>query len=120
MTLQIRYRVDLRPSAPVQLGLGKSVVSLERELNAAPVGEWRTLKLKLACFRRDGEDLAAVATPVSIRTSGRLGLSISELRLGPNQNDGGVPMTCGTARSPSLRSARHGLAANYLTRDVKK
>ncbi len=91
MALQIRYRVDARPSAPVQLGLGKSVVPLERELNAAPVGEWRTLKLKLACFRRDGEDLAAVAVPVSIRTSGRLGLSVSELRLAPNQNDAVCP-----------------------------
>jgi beta-glucosidase len=47
--------------------------------------------VKLACFRKDGEDLAAVAAPVSIRTSGRLGLTVSELRLASNQNDAVCP-----------------------------
>ncbi|MET0273062.1 MAG: exo 1,3/1,4-beta-D-glucan glucohydrolase, partial [Phenylobacterium sp.] len=91
MALQIQYRVDERPSGSVGIGLGKSVLPLERELNAAPVGEWRTLKVKLACFRRDGETLSAVSAPVSIRTVGRLGLSVSELRLASNQNDAVCP-----------------------------
>lgn len=91
VTLQISYRVDQRPSAPVRLGLGASSTTLDGVLNAAPLGEWRTLKVRLACFRRDGEDLRAVTTPFSISTTGPLAMSIAELRLAPNQNDGICP-----------------------------
>ncbi|WP_374469990.1 exo 1,3/1,4-beta-D-glucan glucohydrolase [Phenylobacterium sp.] len=91
MALSITYRVDQRPAGAVRLGLGKTSVALTETLNAAPVGEWRTLKVKLSCFRRDGEDLAAVAAPVTLDSAGRLGLSVAELRLAPNQNDAVCP-----------------------------
>lgn len=91
MALLMTYRVDQAPAGPVRLGLGKTWVALDEVLKAAPAGEWRTLKVKLACFRRDGEDLAAVASPVSIGSAGKLGLSVAELRLAPNQNDAVCP-----------------------------
>jgi len=91
VTLLVAYRVDERPTAPVRLGLGAATVPLEGVLNSAPLGQWQRVKIRLACFRRDGETLAAVNAPASIATSGRLSLSISELRLAPNQNDGICP-----------------------------
>jgi len=91
VTLLVTYRVDLRPTAPVRLGVGAATVPLDAVLNSAPVGQWQSVKVRLACFRRDGETLAAVSGPASIATAGRLGLSISELRLAPNQNDGICP-----------------------------
>jgi beta-glucosidase len=66
-------------------------VPLDGVLTRAPLGQWQSVKVRLACFRRDGETLAAVSVPASISTTGRLGLSISELRLAPNQNDGVCP-----------------------------
>jgi beta-glucosidase len=91
MALLVQYRVDRRPAAPVRFGVGKGGISIEDALNSAPVGEWRTVKLKLACFRRDGEDLTAVEWPTNIHTTGPFGLSIAELRLVPNQNDAVCP-----------------------------
>jgi beta-glucosidase len=91
MALLIQYRLDWKPAAPVRLGLGKGSVALDSLLNAAPIGEWRTVKVKLACFRGPGEDLSAVAAPVSIRTSGAFGLSIATLKLAPNQHDAICP-----------------------------
>jgi beta-glucosidase len=91
MALQVVYRVDQRANGPVRLGLGKSSVPLEQVLDAAPVGEWRTLKVRLACFRHDGEDLKAVNAPAWIDAKGGLALSLAELRLAPNQNDAVCP-----------------------------
>jgi beta-glucosidase len=47
--------------------------------------------VRLACFRRDGEDLSAVANPVWIDAGSGLRLSVSELRLASNQNDAVCP-----------------------------
>ena len=91
MALLVQYRVDRKPTAPVLLGVGKASVAVEGALNEAPVGEWRTVKLKLSCFRGAGEDLTAVETPFNLHTTGALAISIAELRLTPNQNDAVCP-----------------------------
>jgi beta-glucosidase len=91
MALTLTWRLDRRPQGPVRLGVGRSTVGLDSVLAAAPLGEWRTLKVKLACFRKAGEDMTQVATPVSISSTGQLGLSLAELRLAPNQNDAVCP-----------------------------
>ncbi|HEY8616356.1 glycoside hydrolase family 3 protein [Phenylobacterium sp.] len=90
MALSITYRVDQPATGPVRLRLGKSAIALS-PLLAGPTGEWRTVKVKLACFRKDGEDLSAVQSPVAFESAGRFGLSVSELRLSPNQNDAVCP-----------------------------
>jgi beta-glucosidase len=91
MTLQVVYRLDQRAKGSARLGLGKSSVPLTGVLGAAPLGEWRTLKVRLSCFRGDGEDLTAVSAPVWIDAKGALALSVAELRLAPNQNDAVCP-----------------------------
>jgi beta-glucosidase len=91
MALLIQYRLDKAPSGPVTLRVGKGEVSFNGLLASAPIGEWRTVKVKLACFRKAGEDLSAVSVPASIRTAGRLGLSIAEVKVVANQNDAVCP-----------------------------
>ncbi|MDB5430038.1 MAG: celD [Caulobacter sp.] len=91
MALLIRYRLDAAPTGPVRMMIGKGEASLDGVLKGAPVGQWRTVKIKLSCLRGAGEDLSAVAAPVSIATSGRLSLSVAELRLVSNQHDAICP-----------------------------
>lgn len=91
MTLLAAYRVDRRPAGEVRLGVGRASVPLGGILAAAPVGEWRTIKVRLACFRAAGDDLSAVASPAWIEAGAGLELSLGELRLAPNQNDGVCP-----------------------------
>ncbi|WP_293460570.1 glycoside hydrolase family 3 protein [Phenylobacterium sp.] len=91
MTLLATYRVDRRPTGPVRLGLGAASVPLQDVLGAAPPGAWRTIKVRLSCFRAGGEDLAAVTSPAWIEASGGLELALAELRLAPNQNDAVCP-----------------------------
>jgi beta-glucosidase len=91
MALLLNYRVDQKPTAPVELAIGAGKVNLQSTLAAAPVGEWRTIKVKLACVRSPAETLTQVTTPVTISTAGQLKLSVSELRLATNQNDAVCP-----------------------------
>jgi beta-glucosidase len=88
MSLLIEYRLDHMPSAPVYLEMGcgpacRNIGSLRLEpfLTAVPVGEWRTLKVNLSCFREAGADLARIAEPFVITTDGGLALSLRSVRL---------------------------------------
>jgi beta-glucosidase len=87
MALQLQYRVDAKPTAPVDLMIGSGKAPLGGLLGQAPVGEWRTVRVKLACVRSPVETLTEVTTPMAIGTAGKLGLSIGEARLVANQND---------------------------------
>ncbi|TAJ70800.1 MAG: glycoside hydrolase family 3 protein [Phenylobacterium sp.] len=91
MALLATYRVDRRPTGAVRLGIGGASVPLQGLLGAAQSGEWRTIKVRLSCFRAGGEDLAAVTSPAWIEASGGLELALAELRLAPNQNDAVCP-----------------------------
>ncbi|HMI18286.1 MAG TPA: glycoside hydrolase family 3 N-terminal domain-containing protein [Sphingomonas sp.] len=78
--LQITYRVDRAPTAPVKLTLGNAAV--DASLLFAKAGpDWRTIKVPLRCFRDHGGDMANVMTPFALGTTGPFTVSISELRL---------------------------------------
>ncbi len=84
--LQIGYRVDEKPAAPVTLALGcgpgcGAAVDLTSELAAAPGGQWRAVKIKLSCFRDLGLDVGRIDQPFALRTAGPLRLSISSVQL---------------------------------------
>ncbi|WP_417231942.1 glycoside hydrolase family 3 N-terminal domain-containing protein [Brevundimonas sp.] len=87
LALAFRYRVDVRPTGVVRLAVGQGGVDATSILDAAPVGEWRTLKVRLSCFQAAGSDIAAVGEPFRLSTNGGLTLSVSEIRLAPNEND---------------------------------
>jgi beta-glucosidase len=90
-TIDLRYRIDLAPEGRVTLGLrctdplcavaGGAKLDVTRVLAASRPGEWRSLSIPLSCFAAAGADLAAVEVPFALETSGRLGLTISEVSL---------------------------------------
>jgi len=78
--LQITYRVDRAPAAPVRLMLGTANVDAT-QLFAKAGAEWRTVKVPLACFRDHGGDMANVSTPFALGTTGPFTVAIADLRL---------------------------------------
>ena len=77
LSLVVDYRVDSPPTAPVTV----SAVPITGVLRSSPVGEWRTMTLPLGCFAKGGGDMSKLAVPFAIRTSGRLALTISDVRV---------------------------------------
>ena len=78
--LQITYRVDRAPAAPVKLQLGSATVDGDA-LFAKAGSEWRSVKVPLACFQSHGGDMANVMTPFALTTSGPFTVSIADVRL---------------------------------------
>lgn len=94
LSLIVEYRVDQRPTSAVTLAMDSAALQVGGTFRAAPVGEWRSLVLPLRCFVRAGLDPKRVAVPVAIRTSGRMTLSISDVRVASamvDQNACGQP-----------------------------
>ncbi|WP_428156113.1 glycoside hydrolase family 3 protein [Brevundimonas sp.] len=91
MAMAFHYRIDARARGPVFLTLGKGSVDVSSLLNAAPVGEWRTLKVSLSCLQAAGADLAAVDEPWGLRTDKALGVTVEDIRLGSNEGDAVCP-----------------------------
>ncbi len=54
---------------------------MTKELQAAPVGQWRHAKAPLACFAKSGADLGRVTTPFYLTTTGQLDLGVANIRL---------------------------------------
>lgn len=90
MALQIDYRLDARPSAPVSVVMDGARLDLSPLLAAVPLGEWRSLKLPLKCFQAAGADVTKLSAPFAVATSGRLTLSVKSVKL---TADGGAA-TC--------------------------
>ena len=78
--LQITYRVDRAPTAPVKLTLSNVSLDASQLFNKAGP-EWRTVKIPLTCFRDHGGDMANVTTPFALGTTGPFTVSIADLRL---------------------------------------
>jgi beta-glucosidase len=81
MSLEVRYRVDARPGGRVTLAFGSPGLDVTPLLAAAPPGQWQALKIRLACFREAGADLAAVAEPFRLSTAGPFMISLESVRL---------------------------------------
>jgi beta-glucosidase len=86
LSLALDYKVDGPATSNVDLevdcGSGcRGAVAVTHELAAAQPGQWRHLKVPLACFARAGADLSRVTTPFAVQTAGRLALSLANIRL---------------------------------------
>src|SRR5258708_21612574 len=84
--LLLGYRLDEKPSAPTRLAIGcgpgcGAALDLTPTLNAATLGQWSHVKVKLSCFRDAGADVSKVTEPFVLDTSGRLRLSLSTVQL---------------------------------------
>lgn len=91
MAIAFRYRVDARPKGPVFLTLGAGSVDISSLIGAAPVGEWRTLKVRLSCLRDRGADIAAVDQPWGLRTDADFAVTVEDIRLASNEGDAVCP-----------------------------
>ncbi|HEY2661196.1 MAG TPA: glycoside hydrolase family 3 N-terminal domain-containing protein [Caulobacteraceae bacterium] len=86
--LTMTYRVDQAPSGPVSLSMGcsgpcKGGVDVTAALQTDAAMSWRTLTVPLSCFAAKGANLTHIEDPVVLQTSGALGLSMKDARLGP-------------------------------------
>jgi beta-glucosidase len=88
LSLVIEYRVDSPPTGEVAVRMVCGVelcaaqVPITGALRSAPAGEWRTLAIPLGCFAAaPGFDPKHVTVPLEIDSSGRLGLSLSDVRI---------------------------------------
>ncbi|MGU3390151.1 glycoside hydrolase family 3 protein [Sphingomonas sp. M1A8_2b] len=97
LSLVVDVRVDRAGSAPVGLGMvsndGKAVtVAITKTLAAGKPGDWQQVIVPLQCFAKRGIDMAHVTAPFVIATDGKLGVSISDVKI----DSAPVPMTkCG-------------------------
>ncbi|GGD66122.1 glycoside hydrolase family 3 protein [Croceicoccus mobilis] len=64
--LRLDWRIDARGDAPVSLGMGNNMVSLDDWLDGAPIGEATTLRIPLRCFADLGADFAQVGNALRI------------------------------------------------------
>lgn len=91
MAISFRYRLDRRPEGTVRLTLGAGSVDLTALLKDAPLGEWRTLKVRLSCLREAGADVAAVDQPFGLNATGPVTIAFEAVRLASNEGDAVCP-----------------------------
>ncbi|HWF97898.1 MAG TPA: putative glycoside hydrolase, partial [Steroidobacteraceae bacterium] len=86
LALGFDYRLDLAPSAPVSISMAcgprcAGSIAITAELRRAPLERWQHLKIPLACFAHAGADMSHITMPFGIATTGRLVLSVANIRL---------------------------------------
>ncbi len=97
LSMVVDIRVDRAASNAVDLGMvsgdGKAVtVPITKMLAAGKPSDWQQVIVPLQCFAKRGIDMAHVTAPFVIATDGKLGLSISDVKI----DSAPVPMTkCG-------------------------
>jgi len=96
MAVSIDYRVDEAPAGTVSFvaacgeGCGAEL-DVTAIFAAAPPGEWTHTDLSLRCLAEAGVDMTKLTSPFGLRTAGRFSLSISGLRLVPNEGQAVCP-----------------------------
>lgn len=87
MAIAFRYRVDAAPRGKTSVTLGTGSVDVTSIFAAAPVGEWRTIKIRLSCLRDAGAVVAAVDQPWGLQSDGALTVAVEDIRLASNEGD---------------------------------
>lgn len=81
ISLVMEYLVNQAPTGSVDLALGGQRLPIAGALRAAGIGRWTEFAVPLSCFAKAGADVSRIPTPFMLSTSGRLGLTISDVRL---------------------------------------
>ena len=92
MAIAFRYRIDARPTGRVLLTLGAGSVDVTSIFASAPIGEWRTLKVRLSCLRDAGAVVGAVDQPWGLQSNGTLTVAVEDIRLASNEGDTVCPV----------------------------
>jgi beta-glucosidase len=91
LAISFRYRVDAAPHGDVGLMFGRGRTDVTDLFQGAPLNEWRTMKVRLSCLGGEGVDLNGIDVPFGLSTASAFTVSISEIRLAPNNNDAVCP-----------------------------
>lgn len=91
-SLMLDYRVDQAPQGVVRVGVGAGgELDLTPVLAASAVGQWRSVKIRLSCFKQAGADLARTETPFTLATGAPAGLSLATVRIVSDVSDAICP-----------------------------
>lgn len=87
--LVVDLKVNTAPTAAVQLGIycGQDCgaqIALDSLLQSAPLNEWKTVSVALACLAQAGAKLDMVLAPFYLASEGALDLSVHNLRVEKN------------------------------------
>lgn len=90
LSVQFRFRVDSSPKDHVTMVLAcgdacRASLDITDVIAAAPRSEWRTAQITLNCFVKRGLDVSKVTSPFGLETSGGLSLTLTDVRLAPNE-----------------------------------
>lgn len=91
MVLTAAVRLDGPASGPIELGFGKDRINIQPLLQDAKVGEWRTIRVRLACFDATAIGVAAVETPFVLASKVALRLSLADIGLAPHDTAAACP-----------------------------
>ena len=64
---------------------------MTRIFGAAPIGEWREIKVRLSCLRDAGANVTEVSEPFGLTTNAAFALSFEYVRLASNEGDAICP-----------------------------
>ena len=87
LLLEIQYRVDEKPTAPVRLAMTcangcSGALDVTNVLERAAPGQWHTLKVRLTDFQRAGANMFEIIEPLVLTTDGRMSITLKAVRLG--------------------------------------
>lgn len=79
--LKFDIRVDEYPDneANILVGLGK--INFNHYLNNASLKQWKTISIKLECFKNKGTDFSRLNMPLSIATFGSMKISLANIEI---------------------------------------
>ncbi|MFQ3196325.1 MAG: beta-glucosidase [Paraglaciecola sp.] len=96
--LTFDYLLNNTPAAAVWLQMScmdecPSDLDISEHLKVDATQDWQSLTVALSCFTDKGADLSQVISPISIRTSGNLNLTLSDISIRPDTANGNL-ITC--------------------------
>ena len=87
LAISFRYRVEAAPQGDVGLMFGRGRTDVTDLFEAAPLNEWRTMKVRLSCLVGERVNLSGIDVPFGLSTASPFTVSVSEIQLAPNNND---------------------------------
>ncbi|NND73214.1 MAG: exo 1,3/1,4-beta-D-glucan glucohydrolase [Rhodothermales bacterium] len=96
MALAIEFRVDESPVSGVSLGMGcgegcSGTIDVSNVFGSAQAGEWSRADILLSCFAAAGTDMSNVYAPFRLSMSDPAEITISSLRVVPNEGGAVCP-----------------------------
>ncbi|MCW0047820.1 exo 1,3/1,4-beta-D-glucan glucohydrolase [Brevundimonas sp. BT-123] len=95
LAISFRYRVEAEPQGDVGLMFGRGRTDVTDLFEAAPLNQWRTMKVRLSCLVGEGVNLTGIDVPFGLSTGSAFTVSVSEIQLAPNNNDTVCPKEAG-------------------------